>query len=68
MAEKEQVIFQPSGETKRTIKTEPVGVFRFCFQFWKASKSLTYFAIFVTIYLKIVENIDQMHESTFSDH
>ena len=27
--------------------------------------SLIYFQIFVVLYLEIVENIDQMHESTF---
>ena len=27
--------------------------------------SLTYFSVFVVLYLEIVENIDQMHKNTF---
>ena len=38
MAQKQQVIFQQLGLTKTTIKNEPVGVFKFCFQFWDAER------------------------------
>ena len=67
MAQKQQVIFQRSGYTKTTIKNEPVGVFQFCFSYAKLrDSSLTYFPVFVLLYLEIVDNIDQMHKSTFS--
>ena len=50
-----------------TIENEPVGVSQFCFQLWEASdNSSTHFPVFVVLYLEIVENIDQMHKSTFS--
>ena len=35
MAQKEQVIFQQSSQTKTTIKKR---VFQFCFQFWEAKR------------------------------
>ena len=67
MAQKERVIFRRSGQTKTTINNEPAGVFQFCFSCGKLrDSSLTYFTVFVVFYLEIVENIDEMHKSTFS--
>ena len=45
---------------------EPVGVFQFYFQLWEAERLFfNILPLFVVLYLKIVENIDQTHESTF---
>ena len=43
------------------------GFFNSVFSYGKLRDSpLTYFPVFVVLYLEIVENIDQMHKSTFS--
>ena len=55
-------------KTEAAIKNELVGVFNSVFSYRKfRDSSLTYFPVFVAlyIYLKINENIDQMHENTF---
>ena len=50
-----------------TIKNEPVGVLNSVFSYGKLrDSSLTYFPVFVVFYLEFVENVDQMHKSTFS--
>ena len=50
-----------------TIKNEPVGVLNSVFSYGKLrDSSLTYFLVFVVFYLEFVENVDQMHKSTFS--
>ena len=53
-----------STYTKRAIENEPVGVFSILFSVME-DRSLTYFPVFVVLYLKMVENIDQVHESSF---
>ena len=60
----ERIIFRPSTYTKRAIENEPVGVFSILFSVME-DRSLTYFPFFVVLYLKMVENIDQVHESSF---
>ena len=51
---------------KNDNKNELVGVFQFCFQFCKAkNRSLTYFPDFAVLCQEHVENIGQMHKSTF---
>ena len=48
-------------------KKKTVGVFNSVFSYGKVrDSSLTYFSVFVVLYLEIVENIDKMHTSTFS--
>ena len=67
MAQKERAIFQRSGKKKTTIRNETAGAFQSVISYEKLrDSSLTYFLVFVVLYLEIVENIDQMHKSNFS--
>ena len=66
MAQKERAIFQRSGQIKTTIRNETVGAFQSVVSYEKLrDSSLTYFPVFVVLYLEIVENIDQMHKVIF---
>ena len=49
--------FSMIGLKKTTIKNEPVGVFEFCFQFWKAQSSLTYFPVFQCCFYKYLKTL-----------
>ena len=50
-----------------TIKTKQLEFFNSVFSYGKLKdSSLTYFLVFVVIYLKIVENIDHNNENNFS--
>ena len=63
---KNESFFNNLAKQKRQQKNEPVGVFNSVFSYGKlGDSSLTYFLVFVVLYLEIVENIDQMHKSTF---
>ena len=65
MAKKTESMFDHLAKQKRQKKT--VGVFNSVFSYGKLrDSSLTYFSVFVVLYLEIVENIDKMHTSTFS--
>ena len=52
-----------------TIKTKQLEFFNSVFSYGKLKdSSLTYFLVFVVIYLKIVENIDHKNENNFSHY
>ena len=53
--------FSTIGLNKTAIKIEPEGVFDSVFSYGKLRGSfLIYFPVFVVLYLKLFENIDQM--------
>ena len=54
---------------KNDKKMNQVEFFNSVFSYGKLrDSSLIYFPIFVVLYLEIIENIDQMHKSTFSNY
>ena len=67
LAQKECIIFfdhLPKQSSNK--KTNQKEFFDSVFSYGKLrGSSLTYFAFFVVLYLKLFENIDQMSESTF---
>ena len=66
MAQKKESFLDNLAKQKRTIKTNQWEIFNFLFSYGKLKdSSLTYFPGFAVLCLEHVENIGQMHKSTF---